>query len=105
MRLDTSARARVLTLLLGDQSPKLFLIFFERVLGSRCMKHNLEVPPEYLHQPPKKGCRPVLALFVRFVNANVAQVAWGLFVVSTRPSTLIMSAFLGYRLFDPKVLY
>ena len=60
---------------------------------------------EYLHQPPKKGCQPVLALFVRFVNANVAQVAWGLFVHYTQPSILIVSAFLDYRLFDPKVLY
>ena len=69
------------------------------------MEHNLIIHPEYLHQPPKKGCRPVLALFVRFVNANVAQVAWGLFVLSTWLSTLIALAFLAYRIFNPKVLY
>ena len=63
------------------------------------------IHPEYLHQPPKKSRRPVLALLVRLENANVAQVAWGLFVLSTQPSTLIALAFLGYRLFDLKVLY
>ena len=53
----------------------------------------------------KKGCQPVLALLVRFINANVAQVAYGFFVLSIQSSTLIALVFLGYRLFDPKVLY
>ena len=92
MRPDVSAGVRVLTLLSGDQSPKLFLIFFKRVSGGRCIEHNLVVPPEYLHQPPNKGCQPVLALGGRNrrlndylsyqVNRNMTQVACGLFVHS-----------------------
>ena len=51
MRPDASAVVRVLTLLLGDQSPKLFLIFFKRVSGDECMEHNLvEYPGALTHQ-------------------------------------------------------
>ena len=53
---DASAEVTILTLLLSDQSPKLFLIFFERVLGGSYMEYNLVLFPEYLYQPPNKSC-------------------------------------------------
>ena len=56
---------------------------FEKASGGRRIEHNLVIPPEYLYQPPNKGCQPVLALWG----------FWGLFVLSLQPSILIMSAF------------
>ena len=48
---DASAKVKVLTLLLYDQSPKSFLIFFERVLGDRYMEYNFVIYPGALtHQ-------------------------------------------------------
>ena len=69
------------------------------------------IHPKYLYQPPKKGCRPVLALWGRNRHLNdhpSLNVMWPRLLVvclSTWPSTLIALAFYGYRFFDPKVLY
>ena len=86
-----SIEVKALTLLPGNQSPKSLYDLLKELSGSRCIEHNLVIPPKYLHQPSNKDWWPVITFeFVKDlwmitllvpVKRDVTQVACSLFML------------------------